>query len=260
MRPKDCVATKVALILVLFGQLVTTSYGQEGPASHPFLNPGSPFGTMSPRQAPKLIFQGRQVKEAEATVLLSEQFFNSFLESIFENLNPPSAPLIITASDKDRAANGSSAACPSVIVLQKENSGVKTAIKFEPGKIAAPLAFSGSYNSTLLGCLQFEGWASTTWNLEFDRIQQTLGARIKVNDIHLNNVPSFAGGSIVTLVQTAIDSRINPVKLLRVDQLTAIVPVSASNGALRLRAKEIVPEAVAGALNLHLTFEFLPER
>jgi len=131
-------------------------------------------------------------------------------------------------------------------------------VKFEEGKIHAPLAFAGSYNSTLLNCLEFRGWASTEWELEFDRAAQVLQARIKIVEMNLENVPAMAQGSILKLVQAAIDSRINPLKLLRPEQLSSVVPVAPAGGSLRLRAMEVKPEIVSGALQLRITYEFLP--
>ena len=147
-----------------------------------------------------------------------------------------------------------------MITLQREEAGVRTAVKFEQERITAPLAFAGSYNSTLLGCLEFRGWASTTWLLEFDRSRQSLLARIRVDEIHLTNIPKLANGSLSRIVQTAIDNRINPIELLKLDQLSARVPIAPSNGALRLRAKEVRPEISAGNLQLHVVYEFLPDR
>lgn len=193
---------------------------------------------------------------AEATVTLPDQFFNAFLEGIYRNLKPPSATLAITASDKEN----SSAQCPDVIVLERENNGVRTAVKFEQGRIVAPLAFSGSYNSTLMGCLKFSGWADTHFNLNFDKARQTLTARIEVLDVHLNDVPSLANAPLAKIVQAAIDKKINPIEILRLDQLSTRVPVAASGGALRLRAKEVRPEVVPGVLHLHITYEFVGDR
>jgi hypothetical protein len=201
----------------------------------------------------------RPVRIGEVTVTVKEQFFNSFIEAVFDNLKAPSTPLVITDSDKSRT-DESAKSCPSAITLQRENSGVKTAVKFEQGRIVAPLAFSGAYNSTLIGCLQFQGLAHTEWTLEFDRNAQVLQARIRVTDMRLENVPSLARSSILTLVQSAIDARINPLKLLRPEQLSNVVPVAPSGGSLRLRAKELKPEIVAGLVHLHLTYEFLPEK
>jgi hypothetical protein len=203
--------------------------------------------------------QQRPSRVGEATVTVKEQFFNSFLDAIFDNLKAPSTPLVITESDKTRT-DESAKSCPSAVTLQREHSGVKTAVKFEQGKIVAPLAFSGAYDSTLLGCLQFRGLAYTEWNLEFDRSTQVLQARIKITDMNLENVPSLGRGSIVTLVQSAIDARINPLKILRPEQLSSVVPIAPSGGSLRLRAREVKPEIAPGLVHLHLTYEFLPEK
>ena len=199
----------------------------------------------------------REKRTGEATISVNEQFFNSFLQAIFDNLKAPSAALIITSSDKDKS-NDSTRSCPSVITLQREYSGIRTSVKFEQGKILAPLAFTGSYNSTLLNCLEFRGWASTEWELEFDRPAQVLQARIKIVEMNLENVPAMAQGSILKLVQAAIDNRINPLKLLRPEQVSSVVPVAPAGGSLRLRATEVKPEIVSGALQLRITYEFLP--
>lgn len=200
-----------------------------------------------------------QPRTGEVTVTLNEAFFNSFIEAIFLNLQAPSTPLVITASDKNRT-DEAARTCPSVITLQRQHGNVKTAVKFEQGRMVAPLAFTGSYNSTLLGCLEFRGWANTEWNLEFDRNAQTLQARIKVTDMHLENIPSLAQGSVVKLVQTAIDSRINPLKILRPEQLSSVVPIAPAGGSLRLRAREVDPQIVPGSVHLRVTYEFLPEK
>jgi hypothetical protein len=196
---------------------------------------------------------------AEVTITVNEQFFNAFLEAMFTNLKAPSTPLVITPSDKDRTP-AESYGCPSAITLQREEGGVKTAVKLEPGRITAPLAFAGSYNSTLLGCIEFRGWANTTWSLEFDHTRQVLIARVLLDEIHLTNVPALAGGSLVKMVQSAVDKKINPLQLLRVDQLSSRVPIEPAKGALRLRAKEVKPEVVSGMLNLRIGYEFLPDR
>lgn len=195
----------------------------------------------------------------EATLSVNEQFMNSFLEAMFVNLKAPSAPLVITSSDKERTA-ADAHGCLSAITLQREEGGVKTAVKLEQGKISAPLAFAGSYNSTLLGCIEFRGWANTTWNLEFDRPRQALLARVTVEDIHLTNVPALATSSLGKIVQAAIDQRINPLELFKLDQLTTRVPVAPAGGALRLQAKDVKTEVVPGALNLRVVYEVLPEK
>ena len=63
-------------------------------------------------------------RTGEATLTVNEQFFNSFLDAIFDNLKAPSAPLIITPSDKDKS-NDSSRSCPSVITLSVQTAASK---------------------------------------------------------------------------------------------------------------------------------------
>ena len=209
---------------------------------------------------------------AEVTVTLNEQFLNSLLDVIFTRLKAPSFPLSITkAESKKNRSTGAAwktpiaslshsglkpGVCDSVVTLEREMNGVKTAVRFENGRVVAPLAFRGSYSVALLGCINFEGWADTVINLQFDRERQVLSARVTVVDIHLSNIPSLASGVVVGLVQSSIDRRINPVEILQAEQISPRVPIAVSNGALRLRATEIRPEVVPGALSLHIFYEF----
>lgn len=219
---------------------------------------------------------------AEAIVTLNEQFLNSFLDAMFTRLRGPQFPLSLTGIEPQKetaqtnALNGEKIAprrirfsldgaqtnhaepvqCASVIVLEREVGGVRTAVRFENGRITAPLAFSGSYSVALLGCISFQGWAETTIRLDFDRARQSLSARVEVQDIHLSGVPSLASGVIVSLVQNSIDRRINPVEILQAAQLSARIPIAAAGGALRLMAKEVRPEVVQGSLRLHIIYEF----
>lgn len=195
----------------------------------------------------------------EVTFAVNEEFFNAFLDSMFINLKAPSTSLVITSADKERTA-AESYGCPSVVTLEREEQGVRTSVKLEQGKITAPLAFSGAYNSTLLGCIQFRGWANSTWVLEFDRNRQALLARIQVQEVHLSNVPALAGASLGKIVQTAIDQRINPLELIKLDQLTARVPIARAGGALRLKAKEMKTEISPGNMQLRVTYEVVADR
>ncbi len=219
---------------------------------------------------------------AEVIVTLNEQFLNSFLDAMFTRLRGPQFPLSLAGLEPQPEAAGASSTgeqlsahrqisfslkraptfrarvpqCASVIVLEREVGGTKTAVRFENGRISAPLAFSGSYAVALLGCIRFQGWADTTIKLDFDRARQSLSARVEVLDIHLSGVPSLANGVVVSLVQNSIDRRINPVEILQAAQLSARIPIAAANGALRLMAKEVRPEVVQGSLRLHIIYEF----
>src|SRR5438094_4314213 len=107
--------------------------------------------------------RGRRVNDApaaEATVTVNEQFLNSFLAAIFDNLKEPAMPLTIGGAS-------STAECASEIRLKREVEGVRTAVHFENGRITGPLAFAGAYSSSLMGCIEFSGWADSEVNLEF---------------------------------------------------------------------------------------------
>jgi hypothetical protein len=221
--------------------------------------------------------RAREVKAspaAEVTVTLNEQFFNSLLDVIFTRLKAPSFPLSLTKIELEKNEPSASVgeapavslshaslkpdACESVVTLEREMNGVKTAVRFENGKVIAPLAFKGSYSVALLGCINFQGWADTVINLSFDRQRQVLSARVTVLNIELSNIPSLASGVVIKLVQDSIDRRINPIEILQATQLSTRIPITGSGGALRMRATEIRPEVVPGALSLHIFYEFAP--
>src|SRR6185369_11206966 len=187
---------------------------------------------------------------AEATIMVNEQFLNSFLNGIFDNLNEPTMPLTVGGAR-------SSAQCASEIRLKREVGGVRTAVRFEDGRITGPLAFAGAYNSSLIGCVEFNGWADAEMSLEFNRERRALVARFKVRDIHLNNTPGLLNGPLLTMVQNAIDRRYNPVDLFTLEQLSTRVNIQPAGGALRLEATEIRPEITPGGLALHISYRFV---
>lgn len=187
---------------------------------------------------------------AQATVMVNEQFLNSFLTAIFDNLQEPSMPLTI-------GGTAQSAQCTSEIRLKREVGGVRTAVHFENGRIVGPLAFSGAYYSSLLGCFEFSGWADSEVNLEFNSERRALVARFHLRDIHLNDVPALANGALVNMVQTAIDRRYNPVDLITLEQLSTRVNIQPAKGALQLRAKDMKVEVTPAGLTLHITYEFI---
>ena len=186
----------------------------------------------------------------EANITINEQFANSFLVAIFNNLKEPSVSL-------NRGDQSGQSGCSSVAVLKREVGGVRTTVHFESGRIAAPLAFAGSYYSSLLGCIQFEGSANAIINLEFDRGRQALVGRVRVEEVHLTNVPPLVSGPLLSLAQNAIDARYNPFTILTLDQLSPRVPIAPAGGAIRLRAKEIRPEISPGLLHLKIVYEFV---
>ncbi len=196
--------------------------------------------------------RGRRATNAptgEATITVSEQFLNSFLTAIFENLNEPSMPLTVGGAK-------SGPACASEIRLKREAAGVRTAVHFENGRITGPLAFAGAYNSGLMGCIEFSGWADAEVVLDFDKPRQALVARFRLRDIHLNNTPAVLNGPLLSMVQSTIDQKYNPVELFTLEKLSTRVDIQPAGGALQLRAREIRPEITPSALTLHIIYEF----
>src|SRR5437868_5739634 len=101
----------------------------------------------------------------EVVVVLSEEFLNSLLQAVASQPEPPTFPL------KDGGAGGK---CASEVQLLRESGGTRTSVRFVEGNITAPVAFRGSYEAPLVGCLHFEGWADTSFRLEFDEAKQAL--------------------------------------------------------------------------------------
>jgi hypothetical protein len=191
----------------------------------------------------------RVSQAGEVGVVLTEEFLNSLLVAVASRPEPPSFPLSKGGEGKGK--------CESRVQLLPEASGVRTAVRFVEGRITAPVAFRGSYDAPLVGCLNFQGWADTSFGLEFDRARQTLNARVTVRDLKLKNIPkSLVGGGLTGLVQDALDGRVNPVEILRAEQLGARVPVTRGD-ELRLRARDVRHEIVGRELRLHIVYELV---
>lgn len=195
----------------------------------------------------------------EVVVIFNEQFLNSILDAIFMLPRPLAFPISVTghntSSESDRRDTSSPNSCASEIALARETGGTRTAVRFRDGRIIVPVAFNGSYNAPLLGCMRFQGWAESNVSLSFDRERQVLIARIEVQEVHLSGLPSLLSDPVTGLVQNAIDARINPVEILRAEQLAAHIPITAAGGALRLRAKEVRHQIAENELRLHIFYE-----
>ncbi len=196
----------------------------------------------------------KAIQAGEVVVVLNEQIFNALLEAMFTLPNPPAFPL-------GNSSAGGNKNCTGEIALAREMDGTRTAVRFQPGRILAPVAFSGAYNAPLIGCLKFEGWADTNLNLSFDQAKQALTARVEVKAVHLKKIPTFFGDGLTGLVQDALDARVNPIEILRADQLSARLPMTktGSGASLRLRAREVRHEILPNELRLRILYEFVRE-
>lgn len=211
---------------------------------------------------------------AEVTVGLNEQFFDSLLDAIFKNFNPPEFPLAANAP-KNKAQSGKIAAlsfnnespivgnpksesknCNESIRLLRDVEGVRTAVRFRDGKIYAPIAFSGSYNPPLIGCIDFQGYAETNIDLEYDRQSGKLLGRVRVLSVNLGGVTNLASGVLSRLVQSSIDRKINPIEILQIDKLSFLVPIQNANGSLKMKAVGVRSEIANRVLNVNIAYEF----
>jgi hypothetical protein len=191
-------------------------------------------------------------------VSLNETFLDEVLGTIFRDLGPPTFNLSSTTPASDVATIERAAfqgGCANSVTLATEGSGVKTQVKFSGGTISAPMVFSGSY-SMMGNCMQFKGWAQTSIQLSFDQPAQTLYGRVNVEGVNLEGVAPIANNFVTVFVRNAIDSRVNPLEVLRPSQLQLIIPVKGSNGAVKAQVKDVRAEVQDGVLRLHITYDF----
>ncbi|MGH9967342.1 MAG: hypothetical protein ACREBG_05860 [Pyrinomonadaceae bacterium] len=197
--------------------------------------------------------------DPEATVIVSftSSFLDGLLRTIFQDLGPPSFHLAEIEQQRSSPLQqiAFQQACANTITLAPEAGNTKTQVQFANGKISAPLAFSGTYN--LLGnCMQFKGWAQTSIQLRFDQGSQTVYGQLNVEGVNLEGVNPVANNFVTVFVRNAIDQRVNPLELIRAQQLQLMIPVKASNGAVKAHVKDVRAEILDGSLKMHISYEF----
>src|SRR5207248_2492829 len=162
----------------------------------------------------------------------------------FQNFDPPEFSLV----------ESKSTGCNESIKVLREMNGVRTAVRFREAKIFVPLAFSGNYAPPFIGCVGFAGWAETNIDLEFDQAGQRLIGRAHVLNVNLNGTGGVGGTMIAKLLQSSIDSKLNPIEIIRLDKLSFGVPVQ-NGGNIRMRPINVRPEIAGGLLNIRITYE-----
>lgn len=206
--------------------------------------PGAPIQSPDPAGPPA----------GTAQIVLKEEFFNHVLGTILRDMKPPAFPLSLSGEAAPSDAQAPQE-CPSSITLLPEGSGAQTGIRFENGRIGAPLAFSGSYNS-MFGCIQFTGWAQAVLQLNYDAAQQVVFGQLNVETVNLDGVNPVVSGLLTPVVQSTLNSRVNPVQVLRGEQIALNLPVAASGGNLLANVKDVRAEIKDKALNLYVSYEF----
>lgn len=223
-------------------------------AAKPKALPGQPVQAPAPGGDPP----------GTAVVTLDEKFFEPLLVTLFRDLGPPSFPLELAMMERG-PLDGSAPMllpasllqgdCPDTVVIKTEGSNVKTGVRFAGGKIMAPLAFDGSKN--IFGaCIRFQGWAQASIDLRFDQERQTVYGQINVEGVSLEGAPAAVGGIATLLVQRSINQRINPLEILRAQQLAVAMPVQSANGTLKAQVKDVRAEIAEGKLVMHVTYDF----
>lgn len=188
-------------------------------------------------------------------IALEQSLVDAVLATTFSGLGTPTFQLGRNQAGSDRIEQALfQGGCTNTITILPEGSGVKTGVQFRNGSIYAPMAFTGSYN--LAGCMQFKGWAQTSIKLSFDQDKQTVYGHVNVEGVNLEGVNPIANNFVTVFVQTAINQRVNPLILISEPQLSLAIPVKASNGAVKGRAKDVRAEILDGSLKLHLIYEF----
>lgn len=209
------------------------------------------------RSAPGVAVRPPDAQAPPATVVigLEQSFVDAVLSTTFSGLGNPAFQLSQNPGSDRITTAAFQGGCTNSITLLPEGSGVKTGVQFKNGIVSAPLAFTGSYNFSGQ-CLQFKGWAQTNIKLYFEEPKQTVYGNVEVEGVNLEGVNPIANTFVTVFVQTAINQRVNPLVLVSEQQLSLLIPVKASNGTVKARAKDVRAEILDGALKLHLTYEF----
>ena len=205
--------------------------------------PGNPIQPPDPNGPPA----------GTAQIVLRQDFFNDVLGTMFAEMNAPTFPLGVNAANAAAAANPE--ACSSVITVLPEGSGVQTGISFENNKLGAPMAFTGSYDS-MFGCLKFTGWAQARMDLRFDQAQQTVFGQLNVETVNLDGVNPVISGILTPIVQSTLNARVNPVRILDGRQIAMNVPVAAAQANLVANVQDVRADVKDNALNLYVSYDF----
>ena len=180
-----------------------------------------------------------------AVVELDEQFFNSLLGSIFRDLSKPAFP-----------PQASVGGCQNQVVIEPSADGVQTGVVLREGKVTVPLAFSGGYELPVVGCQSYKGTAEANIDFRFAADEQTLYGQLNVVAVNLEGMSPLLSGPVTAFVQGAINQRVNPLVLMRGQQLMLNIPVQAAGGTLNGQVRDVREEAKDGRLRLQITYDF----
>ena len=201
-----------------------------------------------------LLANGAMAQRATVTLTLDDGFFNALLEGVFRD----GATLDFPLKGGDGAVAGylpTGSSCVEVVSIRRESDGRKTGARLADGKILAPLAFSGNYDPPLLPCIGYSGFAETEILLDFDRNSQSLIGRMVVNNVSLSGTGGVGSGFVARMVQSSIDERINPIKIVGLDAVSMTIPVQ-KGANVSMKAVDVKHRIAKGLLTLSITYEF----
>lgn len=212
----------------------------------------SPRGAASPIGRPIQPPDAQSSTAGTAAVQLRQEFFAPVLQTLLREGNSPSFPLNLSGQATDQPVN--EIACGK-ITLKNEGSGTTTAVQMDTGQILVPIAFTGSFNA-LGNCFNFTGWAQANLELRYDDAQQAVFGQINVQSVNLDGVPPVVSGLVTPLVQSTLNNRVNPVQILRGDQIALKVPITSTNSQLQGNVKDMRAEVKDNSLFLFVTYDF----
>jgi hypothetical protein len=193
-----------------------------------------------------------------AQIVLKEDLFNEVLTTIFRDMNDPAFQLAVMQNgggDSYEYAAFQDQACDGRIVILPEGSGVRTGVRFENNRLNAPIAFTGSYNSPF-GCLRFGGWAQANMELRFDAAQQAVLGQLNVETVNIDGVNPVLSGFVTPVVQSTLNSRVNPIQILNARQVSVDLPIASTGGKLQANVSDVRAEVKDNALHMYLVFAF----
>ena len=128
-------------------------------------------------------------------------------------------------------------------------------MQFVNGQLAAPLAFTGSYDSPF-GCLPFSGWAQSNFQLRFDAATQSVFGQVNIETVNLDGVNPVFSGLVTPIVQSTLNTRVNPIRLIDGKQIAVNLPIAAASGDLQAKVTDVRSEVKDNALYLYAIYEF----
>jgi hypothetical protein len=191
------------------------------------------------------------VPPGTAQIVLRQDFFNNVLGTIFTEMN---APLFALTGDGSQPPPVSPDGCSSTITVLPEGSGVRTSVSFANNRLESPMAFTGSYNSPF-GCARFTGWANSVMELRFDAATQSIIGQLNVETVNLDGVNPIVNAIVTPLVQSTLNSRVNPIKIIDGRQVAVNAPIASANANLVATVTDARAEVKDNALNLFIVYD-----